>query len=177
MSAPGWFGKIPALGDFSTRRLPRSFVEPWDRWLSQELAAAQTRLGDAWPAHYRRAAIVCFAVSAGAVDEHAWHGILVPSFDRVGREFPLTITRSHTQIPSRPWWAAMAAIGQRVLEPGFGASELDAALAAIRDDTPSECTGVVARNSAWWRWPDEPARAVICDELPSGAVFCELFGL
>ena len=26
----GWYGKLPASGDFVTRRLPPSFIEPWD---------------------------------------------------------------------------------------------------------------------------------------------------
>ena len=36
---PGWYGKLPALGDFASRRLPPEFVEPWDRWLAAGLAA------------------------------------------------------------------------------------------------------------------------------------------
>jgi type VI secretion system protein ImpM len=177
----GWFGKIPALGDFSVRRLPQSFVEPWDRWLSQELSAAQARLEEAWPVRYRRAPIVCFALSAGFIDERDWHGILVPSFDRVGREFPLTITRSHMNEPQRPpqsWWAAVVAAGQRALEPGSSASDLDIALTAIRDATPSDCVDVaIAANSAWWRWRNEPASAHLSDNLPTGVAFTDLFGL
>jgi type VI secretion system protein ImpM len=177
----GWFGKIPALGDFSTRRLPSSFVEPWDRWLSQELSAAQARLGDAWPARYRRVPIICFASSEGSVDEHAWHGILVPSFDRVGREFPLTITRSHMntgRVPSQSWFAAVVAIGQRALEPGFSATDLDSALTAIGDVPPSEYVDVaIAGASAWWRWPNEPASALIADNFPTGLAFADLFEL
>ena len=88
---PGWFGKIPSLGDFATRRLPGSFVEPWDEWLSAELSEARFVLGDTWPAIYEQAPISCFSLGLGTVDDHTWHGILVPSFDRVGRQFPLTI--------------------------------------------------------------------------------------
>ena len=40
----GWFGKIPALGDFVTRHLPPSFVQPWDEWLSAELSEARLLL-------------------------------------------------------------------------------------------------------------------------------------
>jgi len=36
---PGWYGKLPALGDFASRRLPPVFVEPWDRWLATGLSA------------------------------------------------------------------------------------------------------------------------------------------
>jgi type VI secretion system protein ImpM len=173
MSELGWFGKIPALGDFATRRLPLSFVEPWDRWLSQELATAQARLGDAWCARYRHAPVICFIVDTGVLDANAWQGILVPSFDRVGREFPLTITRSHTQIPSRPWWSSLVGVGKRVLEPGFSANDLDAALTAIRDDASIDRIDA----NAWWRWPDEPASALVSHDLPSGDSFCKLFGL
>jgi type VI secretion system protein ImpM len=38
---PGWFGKLPSLGDFASRRLPDAFVSRWDRWLQGGLARAR----------------------------------------------------------------------------------------------------------------------------------------
>ena len=37
LTAPGFWGKLPAAGDFVGRRLPAAFVEPWDRWVSRHL--------------------------------------------------------------------------------------------------------------------------------------------
>ena len=175
--AIGWFGKIPALGDFVVRRLPNSFVQPWDEWLSKELSDAREEWADAWPALYRSAPITCFSVSAGVLDEHTWCGILVPSFDRVGREFPLTISCSQpansTTLPPREWWAALIDAARRALETGCGANELDDALTAIREfESPS--VGIAAEKSIWWPWPDEPTHALISDNLPRGACFRKL---
>ncbi|RVA37347.1 type VI secretion system-associated protein TagF [Mesorhizobium sp. M7A.F.Ca.US.001.01.1.1] len=33
----GFFGKIPATGDFVSANLPRTFIDRWDRWMSMEL--------------------------------------------------------------------------------------------------------------------------------------------
>jgi len=35
----GFFGKIPATGDFVAANLPRIFIDRWDRWMSMELLA------------------------------------------------------------------------------------------------------------------------------------------
>ena len=48
---PGWYGKIPSLGDFVSRRLPADFIVLWDNWLQQAIASSQTRLGDNWVEH------------------------------------------------------------------------------------------------------------------------------
>ena len=42
---PGFYGKIPLLGDFVSRRLPRHFIEPWDSWLQSAFAASREQLG------------------------------------------------------------------------------------------------------------------------------------
>ena len=34
-TTPGFYGKTPRHGDFIKRRLPRSFVDPWDDWLQR----------------------------------------------------------------------------------------------------------------------------------------------
>jgi type VI secretion system protein ImpM len=88
---PGWYGKLPGIGDFATRRLPPAFVLPWDQWLQRALAASQTELGDAWLDTYLSSPIWRFALGAGVCGPEAWCGILMPSVDRVGRYFPLTI--------------------------------------------------------------------------------------
>ena len=37
----GFWGKLPARGDFVRAGLPRSFVEPWDAWLQSALQVPQ----------------------------------------------------------------------------------------------------------------------------------------
>ncbi len=88
---PGYYGKIPSKGDFITRRLPGSFVEPWDQWLQFGIAASKTQLGEQWLDFYLTCPIWRFVISSGVCDEQAWAGILIPSVDRVGRYFPFSL--------------------------------------------------------------------------------------
>ena len=39
--APGFYGKLPARGDFIGRRLGRPFIEAWDGWLQQAVLASR----------------------------------------------------------------------------------------------------------------------------------------
>ena len=129
-SVAGWFGKIPAVGDFATRRLPLSFVEPWDDWLSSELAELRAQWDDQWSARFRQAPTLCFAIDAGVVDAHAWQGVIVASHDRVGREFPLTLALSDAApIGNVEWWAGLVATDGRAFEPGCGIEEFDRTVA------------------------------------------------
>ncbi len=90
--APGFFGKLPSHGDFITRRLARGFLDTWDEWLQKCLAESKASLGDeAWLDAYLTAPIWCFALQPGICGARGWAGILMPSVDRVGRYFPLTI--------------------------------------------------------------------------------------
>ncbi len=86
-----WFGKLPFLGDFASRRLPESFIKPWDDWLQPGLAAARESIGDRWLDLYLTFPVWRFVVPAGLLGDANWIGVLLPSIDRVGRCFPLTI--------------------------------------------------------------------------------------
>lgn len=80
---PGFYGKIPATGDFVTRQLRPEFVRAWDPWVARHL--------------------VPFVSSGDWVEEEALFfltgpdflgpmaGVVVPSSDRAGRRFPLTL--------------------------------------------------------------------------------------
>jgi type VI secretion system protein ImpM len=87
----GFFGKLPSRGDFLSRRLPRGFTDPWDHWLQSAVADSREQLGESWLDIYLTSPIWRFALSTGLCGEAAWCGILMPSVDRVGRYFPLTV--------------------------------------------------------------------------------------
>ncbi len=105
MQAPsrvaGWHGKLPALGDFATRRLDAGFVEPWDAWLSHGLAQLHQQPGwlDAYLASPSWRFLLLPGVLPGAAGEHCWAGVLMPSVDRVGRYYPLTIALALPALP------------------------------------------------------------------------------
>lgn len=90
-STPGFFGKLPSHGDFLSRRLPRSFVDPWDRWLQSAVADSREQLAGDWLDIYLTSPLWRFALSSGLAGPSAWTGLLMPSVDRVGRYFPFTL--------------------------------------------------------------------------------------
>lgn len=88
---PGFYGKVPGLGDFVTRRLSRAFVDRWDQWLQAAIASSRQQLGESWLELYLTSPLWRFALSPGLCGQDAWIGVMMPSVDRVGRYFPLTI--------------------------------------------------------------------------------------
>ena len=91
VATSGFFGKVPALGDFVQRALPSSFVTPWDEWLGASVAGSKSVLGDRWLEVYLQSPIWRFFLSDGVLGSASWAGVMMPSVDRVGRYFPLTI--------------------------------------------------------------------------------------
>jgi len=101
-SPAGWYGKLPALGDFASRRLPPEFIEAWDAWLAEGLAEWQSRDAE-WLTHYLSGPSWRFVLAPGVIGQdepRAWAGVLVPSCDRVGRYFPLTLAQPLDALPA-----------------------------------------------------------------------------
>ena len=90
-AVPGLYGKLPILGDFVSRRLPADFIRPWDAWIQASLSASKTQLGPQWLEIYLTSPIWRFVLSAGNCGDGALAGVLMPSVDKVGRYFPLTL--------------------------------------------------------------------------------------
>jgi len=130
---PGWYGKLPGLGDFANRRLPDEFIRAWDEWLQQVIHAARTSLADAWVDSYLTMPIWRFVLLPGLVGASGWAGVLMPSVDRVGRQFPLTLAaelRSSAAaagalFEAADWFAALEDAALSVLDPTRGPDDLD----------------------------------------------------
>ncbi|MVW70258.1 MULTISPECIES: type VI secretion system-associated protein TagF [unclassified Bordetella] len=88
----GWYGKIPASGDFVHRRLPRELIAWWDRWLQFGLAAVKQAPNDSASRSFATAPIWNFAIPSGPSGGAVQLGCLAPSRDRVGRAYPLCVT-------------------------------------------------------------------------------------
>ncbi len=138
-SAAGFYGKLPSHGDFLSRRLPRNFIEPWDQWLQGGLAASQQQLGKNWLNHFLVSPIWQFALTPGLCGDDAWAGVMMPSVDRVGRYFPLTLAaRANTldvqQLfdPSCDWFEALSQLALSTLDYQFNLDDFDARLQALR---------------------------------------------
>ncbi len=88
---PGFYGKLPVAGDFVSRNLPRVFIDFWDQWLQAAIENSRVELGEEWLNYYLVSPLWRFALSPGVCQENAWIGVLMPSVDKVGRYFPMTI--------------------------------------------------------------------------------------
>lgn len=88
---PGWFGKIPCLGDFASRRLPAAFIGLWDAWLQSVIIGSREILDERWLECYLHSPIWHFMLQPGHCGPSGWFGVLMPSVDRANRHFPLTI--------------------------------------------------------------------------------------
>jgi type VI secretion system protein ImpM len=92
----GLFGKLPSHGDFLRRRVSDAFVDAWDSWLRECLPASRNVLGERWLDLYLTSPAWRFIGAAGTCGPMPVLGVMVPSVDRVGRYFPLTLV---TQLP------------------------------------------------------------------------------
>jgi type VI secretion system protein ImpM len=87
----GFYGKLPSHGDFLRRRVSDAFVDAWDAWLRECLAASRTALGAHWLDVYLTSPAWRFVCAAGACGPMPVLGVAAPSVDQVGRYFPLTL--------------------------------------------------------------------------------------
>lgn len=143
---PGWYGKLPSLGDFAGRRLPVTFVDAWDNWLQGVLQATQHAAGPGWLDSYLTTPIWRFALLPGLLGPSGWAGVLMPSVDRVGRYFPLSVTVelpsnmavAHAVFKGRDWFAGLEDAVLGMLDGGRGPDDLDEALATLLLALPPE---------------------------------------
>ncbi|WP_178130646.1 type VI secretion system-associated protein TagF [Reyranella sp. CPCC 100927] len=118
----GFFGKLPDRGDFVRRDLPNAFVDVWDVWLQHGLAASRASLGDAWLDAWLCAPVWRFALPHGICGADAWAGVMMPSVDRAGRYFPLTLAAAvpaglpATAMLAGDWIKAVEAVALSALE-------------------------------------------------------------
>jgi type VI secretion system protein ImpM len=167
---PGFYGKIPALGDFVSRRLPRSFIAPWETWLQEAMASSRDRLGEVWLDLYLTSPLWRFALSPGICGEQAWAGVLMPSVDRVGRYYPFTLAGRldpatnlfHFLEREEAWYARLETLALSCLEDGFTIEALEQQLRAAEiPQVESVSTPLSSQekplNNAWHSQLDTPA--------------------
>ena len=163
MESAGIFGKLPSRGDFVSRRLPREFLDPWDSWLQQGLTTSRSTLGEQWLEHYLTSPIWRFAMTAGVCGTQSYFGLLMPSVDRVGRYFPLTVTVSAPVTAVVPadalaagrWFDAAEALLLSVLrDDGPDFDEFDALVEQLGSalTSPESCGAVPATGTMSDTW-------------------------
>lgn len=87
-----WYGKLPGVGDFAARRMPYGLQQFWDRWGATGLEALAAQQAQQLPEVWRRAPQWAFLLPEQPAIAHSQLGVWAPSFDRVGRKFPLVVT-------------------------------------------------------------------------------------
>jgi type VI secretion system protein ImpM len=138
-AAAGLYGKVPCAGDFITRSLPAAFVALWDDWLQRCIAASRAKLGSRWNEVYLQSPVWRFALQPNACGAQAWAGVLMPSVDRAGRYYPLTIA---APIPSAAsmlltvtaadhWYDEVERIALWSLEPEATLEQVESSLAQL----------------------------------------------
>lgn len=193
LDTPGWFGKLPGMGDFAQRRLPAGFVEVWDSWLQTGLQQLRSERDD-WVAHYLEAPLWFFALGTHIVSARPWMGVLMPSVDSVGRYFPLTMAielvptddaASDDALPAiHRWWDLSAKAALAALDGNFDAARFDGSLLALFGAPSSQAPASLSMSglpaagmSSWLVNPGMPDTVVhTIPQLPTVAGFEVLFG-
>ena len=176
---PGWYGKLPALGDFASRRLPPLFVEPWDRWLATGLSAWRDA-EPGWVEAFLAAPTWRFALGAGLPfgDSPGYAGVLMPSVDRVGRYFPLTAVRPRSRAQSKlpaHWLQMLERAALAALDEDWDADRFDAELACLEDGDDEAAAWPGAGRAVWWHARGgQPSEPMSTAGLPTGAALVRL---
>ena len=162
----GFFGKLPSHGDFLERRVGSAFRDLWDDWMQRCIVESQQELAGRWLDCYLTSPMWRFYLCDGVAGSASYAGVLLPSVDRVGRYFPLTVV---VELPSGIAAAdfAQAAVGwfeeieqlcaDALQNPEFDFGTFDAALVASGeklsgvDQLPA--TLAFPGNSTQWHWP------------------------
>jgi type VI secretion system protein ImpM len=162
----GLFGKLPSHGDFIERRVPAVFREVWDEWLQRCIAESQRNLGEEWLRIYLTSPMWRFAMTPGIAGESSYCGLLVPSVDRIGRYFPLTIV---AELPSSAmplvvanladaWFRQIEELCAQALQvEQFDLEAFDtslsesAAVLTVLDQVSGRSFG--SGTATHWRWP------------------------
>lgn len=139
VGAVGFFGKLPAIGDFVHRRLPDDFLAAWDHWLQDVVFTTRNAFGEAWLDHYLVAPFWRFLLVPGVIGPSAWMGVMMPSVDRVGRYFPFTlavpipgnVNFGETFIGAHGWFEALEELGAQALNPQMELAEWDGRLSLV----------------------------------------------
>jgi len=139
-SLAGLYGKLPARGDFLSRRLDAQFIAGWDEWLQRAMRESREALGVRWLECFLSAPVWRFVLPAGMYSKPGWVGLVVPSVDRVGRYFPLTLAaplhHESIDLPASlaralPWLDSLESLALEALTPELDFDAFDQRLAAL----------------------------------------------
>lgn len=180
----GFYGKLPARGDFVRLGLPRDFTDRWDEWLAGVMTASRAHMGDDWLPAFLESPVWRFILPAGLCGGRAALGLMLPSVDRAGRYFPLTFAALFEGRPpaaedpaTTAWLDRCEAAGRAALEETAEPDRLHEMM-SHHDLTPDEPDGVPAAQSLWWSDGSPRVRAarLSLGGLPDPATYAAMLG-
>lgn len=155
-AAAGYYGKVPLVGDFVTRRVSQNTISIWDNWLRHGLyeiknARASTNFID----QHHTTAVWNFVVPPAVAGEQLI-GVIGASSDRVGRQFPFTLFKPFFARPRQqfrldhitPFFMQHGPIIRALQQRQLGLEQLEYALEAVSNWHPEEgqSTGSLTAN-------------------------------
>jgi type VI secretion system protein ImpM len=180
----GLFGKLPARGDFVRENLPRDFTDAWDAWWLRGLADTQRRPREEWCAAWLEAPVWRFVVPPGLCGRNSVLGLWLPSVDKAGRYYPLTIAATASD-DWAPYVGRMTAVLAAWEEAGRDALEHDLAPVELLQRiqaafgtgcSPDPSVDFVLARATWWTegGPRVAPRLETGSALPEGIRFAAL---
>lgn len=166
---PGWYGKLPSIGDFASRRLPQDFIDIWHNWVQLGMTEGQKASGDRWLDTYLNSPIWRFLISPGICGDSLWTGTMMPSVDKVGRYFPLALVaqieqKTHnlaTITAESGWYDALENLSLKMLDIDMPLEELERGLTSIPFP---DCDDTRIRSAQsflqWWTGGDSAPKLI-----------------
>ncbi len=179
--AVGFYGKLPARGDFVRAGLPRDFTDRWDDWLQSVIASSRALMGESWLPAFLEAPVWRFSLPPGQCGERAALGLMLPSVDKAGRYFPLTFVAllatgvpGANSGPASAWLDQCEAAGRAALEHDTPPQDIADALGApVFSGEADQSTGGV-----WWTdgSPRVQSAYLTLHRLPDVATYAAMLG-
>lgn len=125
-ATPGFFGKLPSVGDFVQRSLDSSLITAWDHWLSRHMQQQAASMDETrWHELYWSMPYWRFVLPSMLHGGQMHIGVVAPSADRVGRRYPmmfalpLSVNELAPEILSdcEVWFESAEALMQTALDP------------------------------------------------------------
>ena len=174
----GFYGKLPARGDFVRAGLPRDFIDPWDTWLQSVLAGSRALMGEAWLPAFLEAPVWRFSLPVGMCGHQAVLGLILPSVDQAGRYFPLAFAVLNPQridaTAGGSWLDGCEAAGLAALEKDISPEAIAAMLPA--PDLAVDASG--ATDAEWWSAGSVrvPPMRMVLHSMPDAATYAAMLG-
>jgi len=125
----GFFGKVPALGDFVSGGLARPAEDAIEAWARSGMARLKEARPEDWLQAYLVAPVWRFAARIAG---DARVGVWCPSVDAVGRYFPMVVAAAPSSGAAPGWFDRAEELARAALRPeGFDLERWRAAVSAL----------------------------------------------